>query len=238
MSLSDFSFVTFEIDHEGCWSKITSDYPIMVRTIFAKSSKEKDHILGFDEIKARDYQSFKDFLRAFKKEKSIFEVIQLWELDKRRGIYRILFKEKYDNMIMGIIEKYTILYLRDLIKDGREKLLIVIPSDEIKPLKSELEALGKIYCFKVRNININILIPEFFVLSEQERKSIIKAIKLGYYEYPRRINLEDLSEIMKLSKPTLEEYIRKAEKKIMVRLFNELYYQDLLLNNECSLRTI
>ena len=235
MSFVDLSLVTFEIDHEGCWSKITSDYPVIVRTIFAKSSKGKDYILGFDEIKARDSQSFKNFLRAFRKEKSVYEVIQLWELDKRRNIYRILFKERYNNMIMGIVEKYMIFYIRDLIKDGHEKLLIVLPSDEVEFLKSELESLGKIYCFKVRNIDINVLLPEFFVLSEQERKSITTAIKLGYYEYPRKINLEELAKTMKLSKPTLEEYIRKAEKKIMARLFNELYYQDLLLNNECSL---
>ena len=231
MSVFDLSLVAFEIDHEGCWSEITSDYPIMVKTIFAKSSKGK-YILGMDEIKARDLRSFKDFLRAFKKEKSVYEVVQFWELNKRKGIYRILFREKYDNMIMGIVEKYMVFYLKDLIKDGHERLLMVMPPDEVKSLKSDLESLGKIYYFKVRNIDIDILIPPFFDLSEQERNSIIEAVKLGYYEYPRRINLDELAKIMKLSKPTLEEYIRKAEKKIMTRLFNELYYQDLLLNNQ------
>jgi len=231
MSVFDLSLIVFEIDHEGCWSKITSDHPIMVKTIFAKSSKGK-YILGMDEIKAHDFQSFKDFLMSFKREKSVYDVAQVWELNKRKRIYRILFKEKYDNMIMSVVEKYMIFYLRDLIKDGHERLLMVVPSDDVKSLKSDLESLGKIYYFKVRNIDINTLIPTSFDLSDQERNSIIEAIKLGYYEYPRRINLEELAKIMKLSKPTLEEYIRKAEKKIMARIFNELYYQNLLLNNE------
>ena len=231
MSVFDLSLVAFEIDHEDCWSKITSDYPIMVKTIFAKSSNGK-YILGMDEIKAHNSQSFKGFLRSFKKEKSIYEVVQFWELNKRRGIYRILFREKYDNMIMSIVEKYMTFYLKDLIIDGHERLFMVIPSDDVKSIKSDLESLGKIYYFRVRRIDINIFIPPFFDLSEQERNSIIEAIKLGYYEYPRRINLDELAKIMELSKPTLEEYIRKAEKKIMIRLFNELYYQDLLLNNE------
>ena len=74
MSVVDLSLVAFEIDHEGCWSEITSDYPIMVKTIFAKSSKGKDYILGMDEIKTHDSQSFKDFLRTFKKEKAFMEL--------------------------------------------------------------------------------------------------------------------------------------------------------------------
>ncbi|MFP3203314.1 MAG: hypothetical protein RXR43_14190 [Sulfolobus sp.] len=45
-------------------------------------------------LKAKDFRSF---LRSFKKEKSILEVLHISELDRRRGICRILFKEKYDN---------------------------------------------------------------------------------------------------------------------------------------------
>ena len=231
MSSFDLSLVTLEMKHENCWSRILSDYPIIIKTLFTKSNKGK-YILAMDEIKAHNYQSFKDFLKAFKKEKSIYEVVQLWELDKRRGIYRILFKERYDNMVMGIVEKYVTFYLKHLMEGGLERLLVAIPSDEVTSLKSELESLGKIYYFKVRNMDINTLIPTSFDLSEQERNSLVEAIKLGYYEYPRRINLEELAKIMKLSKPTLEQYIRKAEKKIMTKYFNELYYQDLLLNNE------
>jgi len=231
MSAFNLSLVALEMNHENCWSKLLSNYPIIIKTLFTKSNKGK-YILAMDEIKVRDLQSFKDFLRAFKKEESIYDVVQLWELDKRRGIYRILFRERYDNMVMGVVEKYTIFHLKHLMEGGLERLLLVIPSDEVKSLKSDLESLGKIYYFKVRNMDINTLIPTSFDLSEQEKNSLVEAIKLGYYEYPRRINLEELAKIMRLSKPTLEQYIRKAEKKIMARYFNELYYQDLLLNND------
>jgi len=231
MSAFDLSLVAVEMNHEDCWSEILSNYPIIIKTLFTKSNKGK-YILAMDEIKAHYLQSFKDFLRAFKKEESIYEVVQLWELDKRRGIYRILFRERYDNMIMGVVEKYMTFYLKHLMEDGLERLLIVIPSEDIKSLKSDLESLGKLHYFKVGSIDINTLLPTSFDLSEQEKNSIIEAIKLGYYEYPRKINLEELGEILKLSKPTLEQYIRKAEKKIMVKLFNELYYQDLLLKSE------
>ncbi|WP_338602550.1 helix-turn-helix domain-containing protein [Sulfolobus tengchongensis] len=228
MSLFDLSLVTFEIDHEDCWSKLTADYPIVVRTLFAKSAKGKDHILGMDEIKVYKNQDFKNFLRAFKKDKRIYEVIDVTELDRRRGIYRILFKERYENMIMSIIENYTIFYLKDLIKNGYERLLIIMPLEDVSSLRSDLEVLGKVKYFNTTQIDVNTFMPTFFDLSEQERRAIIEAIKMGYYEYPRKISLDDLGKMMGLSKPTLEEYIRKAEKKIMSKFFSEVLQYNLL----------
>ena len=106
MALFNVALVAFEMDHENCWSKLTMDYLVMMRTLFTKPSRERDYILGMDETKVLKAKDFRSFLRSFKKEKSILEVLHISELD-RRGIYRILFKEKYDNMIMGILNNYT-----------------------------------------------------------------------------------------------------------------------------------
>ncbi|QXJ28726.1 Bacterio-opsin activator domain-containing protein [Saccharolobus shibatae B12] len=231
MSLFNLSLVTFEIDHEDCWSKLTSDYPVLIKTIFAKPSKGKDYILGMDEVKTHNRRAFKGFLKSFRRDKSIYEIVQIIELDSRRGIYRILFKERYENMIMGIIENYMTLYMKDLIKDGNERLLLIMPSDEVVALKRDLETLGEIHYFNAKRVDFNDFIPTFFDLSEQERNAVLQAIRLGYYEYPRKINLEELGKIMGISKPTLEEYLRKAEKKVMSKIFREFYQQDLLFHS-------
>ncbi|ACP37403.1 helix-turn-helix domain-containing protein [Saccharolobus islandicus] len=231
MSLFNLSLVIFEIDHEDCWSKLTSSYPVLVKTIFAKPNKGKDYILGMDEVKTYNRRTFKDFLKSFKRDKSIYEIIQILELDNRRGIYRILFKERYENMIMSIIGNYMTFYIKDLIKEGNERLLLIMPSSDVTMLKRDLESIGKIHYFNSKLVNFNDFVPTFFDLSEQERNSVLQAIRLGYYEYPRRINLEELGKIMGISKPTLEEYLRKAEKKIMSKIFREFYQQDLLFHS-------
>ncbi|MFP3203315.1 MAG: hypothetical protein RXR43_14195 [Sulfolobus sp.] len=46
MALFNVALVAFEMDHENCWSKLTMDYPVMMRTLFAKPSRERDYILG------------------------------------------------------------------------------------------------------------------------------------------------------------------------------------------------
>ena len=52
-------------------------------------------------------------------------------------------------------------------------------------------------------------------LTDQQRKILIKAKEQGYYEYPRKIDTNTLSEIVSLSKSTTVEHLRKAENRLM-----------------------
>jgi len=49
-----------------------------------------------------------------------------------------------------------------------------------------------------------------------KRKNIIlKAYELGYYEWPRRTNLDELSKMFNISKVALLKNLRKGEEKIL-----------------------
>ena len=45
------------------------------------------------------------------------------------------------------------------------------------------------------------------------------AIKHSYYDYPRKIELEKLADIMKISYSTYQAHLRKAEKKLLPFFF-------------------
>jgi predicted DNA binding protein len=52
------------------------------------------------------------------------------------------------------------------------------------------------------------------VLTDKQREIMTAAYRYGYYDIPKRISSEQLSEKVNLSKPTLLEHLRKAEYRI------------------------
>ncbi len=56
------------------------------------------------------------------------------------------------------------------------------------------------------------------VLTDKQRETMIAAYRSGYYDIPTRISSERLSKMMNISKPTLLEHLRKAERRIITEI--------------------
>jgi len=66
----------------------------------------------------------------------------------------------------------------------------------------------------------DIFFPRMFPhMTENQRDALELASKEGYYAYPRRIRLEDLSRISGISLSTFREHLRKAESKVLGSFF-------------------
>jgi len=53
------------------------------------------------------------------------------------------------------------------------------------------------------------------VLTDKQRNILITAHKYGYYDYPKRINSQQLSKKVDIGKATLVQHLRKAEGRLM-----------------------
>jgi len=57
------------------------------------------------------------------------------------------------------------------------------------------------------------------VLTDRQREVLTAANEYGYYDYPKRINGEELARRVEISKPVLLQHLRKAEGRLMADIF-------------------
>ena len=72
---------------------------------------------------------------------------------------------------------------------------------------------------KISNINFTKLLPE---LTDLQKKAMGVAIGNGYYDYPKKVKMEKLAELMGISYSTYQAHLKKAEGKILPEVYKEL----------------
>lgn len=134
--------------------------------------------------------------------------------------YIVVSKVKILNKFIGFAKKFNI----DIKWDTpsifkKDKMIISVTGDEVN-LKKFLDAIK--YLGNVERISFkNAIFNDQMMLScltEKQRKILVAAKKNGYYNYPRKINSQQLSEIIGLSKPTVVQHLRKAEVRLVENL--------------------
>ena len=72
---------------------------------------------------------------------------------------------------------------------------------------------------KISNISITKLLPD---LTKKQKQALELAINNGYYDYPKKITMEKLAKLMKISYSTYQQHLKTSESKIMPSIYKEL----------------
>lgn len=104
--------------------------------------------------------------------------------------------------------------------NGRE-IVISALGDE-KDINKIAKACKLIGTIKKISFNKNFIygIDILKCLTSKQKRVLIKALQEGYYEYPRKINTNILSEQVSLSKSTTVEHLRKAENRLIATILS------------------
>ena len=146
------------------------------------------------------------------------EMLSVLKQDGNR--YIVVSKVKILKKFVGFAKKFDIDIKWDTPSIFRkDKMIISVTGDEknLKKFLDVIKYLGEIksISFKKPIFNEQMIIS---CLTERQKEVLIAAKKNGYYSYPRKINSEELSKIVGLSKPTVVQHLRKAEVRLVSNL--------------------
>lgn len=92
----------------------------------------------------------------------------------------------------------------------------IVPGHEVfKEIISVLESLG----FKPKILSLYKHEPKEGVLTEKQESVLWLALKMGYFDYPRRVNTKELAKILGIVPSTLSETLRGGVRKLLEKYF-------------------
>ncbi len=119
--------------------------------------------------------------------------------------------------------KYHILKLQ-INNDGKLQVMLVI--DKVHPLEPLIKSLN--------NNGVKVIVkPSYQIKSSKEKgitlrqKMVIKyALERGFFDYPRKISINDIAKDLKLSPSTVSEIIRRGLKWILNDYYTNLVIKE------------
>lgn len=205
-------------DEEGVYSKIATKLKVEVYGYPLNYYFDKKYYyfvaIGFV---SGDVKTKNKFIEELKKDKRVHK------LEENDSFFVCITKET----ITKEAERFVHLFYNPLIirlkpsiiyKDGWEENEIACFDRKIieeiihaSEKKHKLK-LSYIKQTKIKNIGILNIFPE---LSEKQKKAVELAVENGYYEYPRKTEVQKLAKLSNLSFSTFQEHLRRAEKKLI-----------------------
>jgi len=106
-------------------------------------------------------------------------------------------------------------------RDGKVKITFLGSMKQVRDVIKLLEDAG------VRNRVVSLTDVQFpphsllSHLTEKQRRTLITAHALGYYDIPKKIGLVQLAERLDLSRSTVDMQLRRAERRLLNHIMNE-----------------
>ncbi|MBX8633341.1 MAG: helix-turn-helix domain-containing protein [Thermoplasmata archaeon] len=211
----DYASMRFKIMHDGCTTALTNDLnDLVVSMQHCQPFKDRGYSWVVIDVKAYNKRDLSDYLYALKKHGKVRSILDV-KREKRGNSLMLSLIEGYDGMISSLAYEMGAIQKMETAKNGEEFWNIVIPFVNKESFLELLPLYGKIIDLRIRESDFRS--PENVVskLTFQERSVLRTAFEMGFFDYPKRAHLKDIAEKTNLSIPTINEYIRLSQKKLL-----------------------
>jgi len=124
----------------------------------------------------------------------------------------------YPDSMRSILDSYGVITLEPIISNGNEIWSFLAYDYQLNSIKKELINFGKINKIFIEEYNPNSDIK----LDDIELKVLEILLEAGYYNYPRKITIGEIANMLKISESTISYRIRTAEKKIIEKFIKNI----------------
>ena len=216
------------VRHKGCWGSLCTlqfpdiimkeKGPINVEKINQGKSDGGVRLSATWDVCFKNKKEFEDFLKHLKTYKMI-EKIKVISQDEEHALLKtewINKKSSYD-----IVLKNNCLYTSPVVqKDGYE-IYDIITEDpkELVKLMEGLEEIGEAKLFSVGRITTE----HPFKLTEKQVNAVQLAVSHNFYDWPRKVSLDEISALVGMKRRTFQENLRKAEAKLLPHLIKHFF---------------
>jgi predicted DNA binding protein len=109
-------------------------------------------------------------------------------------------------------------------RDGYEVYTVITERpDELERLLGKLKEIGSVKVFNVGDVKET---ANKYALTTKQMEALTLALSNDYYTWPRKVNLDELSKKTGINRRTLQENLRRAEKKVFSSLKKEILLQE------------
>ena len=202
---------------DGPWiTDVSRAFPeATVRVLAAMPSGETG--VGLIELTAEDPGPV---IAAMEDHESLVSV-ELLQAGEGRAL--IQFETRHPLLLFSVREAGLPLELPMDIQDGIARLEVRGSRDRLSALGDEFDEFG--IPFTVERIVEDIELSS--LLTDRQRRAIVTAVEMGYYETPRECSLTDVAEAMGVAKSTCSETLHRAEGTIIREFAREIPELDL-----------
>lgn len=218
-----YKYVGITVRHDNCWSNFTT--PNYFDTLMNVEYASFNILKATRVAIVRGSQDDNRFMikSALNNDKSIidYEISHLIS-NNRYSFYMITMLQDADSTVIGRLRAKGILMLNASIKDGKEIYEIIVSKDTEPLITNSLKNDSRVEI--INFISSNLKGETLFkmvsrnvmdmLLTEKEQLLMKKARELGYFNVPRKRNLEEVAKELGVSKMNISLSLRNILKKV------------------------